>query len=210
MRLIEQGWLGLAGCSLVAAHWQATCYQLYCPGVAVGSLHSGAGQDLHTIVKPAAISLAVIKYSRLCCSGMAFEVGIAGLARKCSPQPLLQLTGSPYSSVFAVQVWRCEVDIPGLARTCSDGPLLLGFLQRRQQVLHPQCDIKALLLSTIKVSRLSSCEMLATRVSPLLAKDCHGAASAVHSARHQGSAGVHQQRQVSGAVSHPSHAQLKI
>ena len=51
-----------------------------------------------------------------------------------------------------IQVWRCEVDIAAVARTCTDWPLLLAFLQRRQPALHPTCDIKALLLTIVKVS----------------------------------------------------------
>jgi len=43
------------------------------------------------------------------------------------------------------------VDIAAVARTCSDWPLLLAFLQRRQPGAHPTCDIKALLLTIVKV-----------------------------------------------------------
>ncbi len=50
-----------------------------------------------------------------------------------------------------VKVWRCEVDIAAVARTCSEWPLLLAFLQRRHPAAHPACDIKALLLTIVKV-----------------------------------------------------------
>ena len=56
---------------------------------------------------------------------------------------------------MSAQVWRCEVDIAAVARTCSDWPLLLAFLQRRQPAAHPTCDIKALLLTIVKVCLLS-------------------------------------------------------
>jgi hypothetical protein len=54
-------------------------------------------------------------------------------------------------SWYFLQVCRCEVDIAAVARTCSDWPLLLAFLQRRQPGAHPTCDIKALLLTIVKV-----------------------------------------------------------
>ena len=50
-----------------------------------------------------------------------------------------------------VQVWECKVDIAAVASTCSEWPLLLAFLQRRQPTLHPNCDIKAMLLTIVKV-----------------------------------------------------------
>lgn len=50
-----------------------------------------------------------------------------------------------------LQVWRCEVDIAAVGRTCTDWALLLPFLHRRQPLLHPTCDIKALLLTIVKV-----------------------------------------------------------
>ncbi|KAL3156053.1 hypothetical protein ABBQ32_013041 [Trebouxia sp. C0010 RCD-2024] len=50
----------------------------------------------------------------------------------------------------ACKVWRCEVDIAAVGRTCTNWPLLLAFLQRRQPLLHPSCDIKALLLAIVK------------------------------------------------------------
>lgn len=53
--------------------------------------------------------------------------------------------------VLMFQVWRCEVDIAAVARTCSEWPLLLAFLQRRNPAAHPTCDIKALLLTIVKV-----------------------------------------------------------
>jgi len=43
------------------------------------------------------------------------------------------------------------VDIAAVARTCSEWPLLLAFLQRRHPAAHPTCDIKALLLTIVKV-----------------------------------------------------------
>ena len=53
--------------------------------------------------------------------------------------------------VLMFQVWRCEVDIAAVATTCSEWPLLLAFLQRRNPAAHPTCDIKALLLTIVKV-----------------------------------------------------------
>lgn len=43
------------------------------------------------------------------------------------------------------------MDIAAVARTCSEWPLLLAFLQRRHPAAHPTCDIKALLLTIVKV-----------------------------------------------------------
>lgn len=69
----------------------------------------------------------------------------------CSSGPLIARSELTADIAVLAQIWRCKVDIAAVAATCSDWPLLLGFLQRRQPIQHPNSDIRAMLLTITKV-----------------------------------------------------------